>query len=74
GGTMSALMSCWPPFGESVYPLTAVKAPQAIQVNFTTLNDYGGETPEELVRVPAGDAPVAVKAELVPVAADGAKR
>lgn len=63
-----------PPFGEMAYPLTAVKAPQAIQVNFTTLNDYGAETPEERVQVPVGEQPVAVKAELVPVAADAAKR
>ncbi|MGJ7545758.1 fimbrial biogenesis chaperone [Variovorax sp. LT1R16] len=55
-----------PPFGEMAYPLTAVKAPQPVQVNFTTLNDYGGETPEERVQVPEGDKPVAVKAELVP--------
>ncbi|MDP9894684.1 fimbrial chaperone protein [Variovorax boronicumulans] len=66
-----------PPFGEMTYPLTAVKAPQAIQVNFATLNDYGGETPEERVQVPAGAEPVAVKAELVPQpapSADGGKR
>ncbi|MCR6480130.1 molecular chaperone [Variovorax sp. ZS18.2.2] len=66
-----------PPFGEMSYPLTAVKAPQAVQVNFTTLNDYGGETPEERVQVPAGAEPVAVKAELVPQpepSADGDKR
>lgn len=63
-----------PPFGQMAYPLTAVKAPQAIQVNFTTLNDYGAETLEERVQVPVGDTPVAVKAELVPVAADAAKR
>jgi fimbrial chaperone protein len=59
------------------YPLSAVKTPQAIQVNYTTLNDYGGETPEERVQVPAGAEPVAVKAELVPPpapAADGTKR
>lgn len=55
-----------PPFGEMAYPLTAVKAPQPVQVNVTTLNDYGGETPEERVQVPEGDKPVAVKAELVP--------
>ncbi|MDQ0073522.1 fimbrial chaperone protein [Variovorax boronicumulans] len=66
-----------PPFGEMTYPLTTVKAPQAIQVNFTTLNDYGGETPEERVQVPAGSEPVAVKVELVPPpapSADGDKR
>jgi fimbrial chaperone protein len=66
-----------PPFGEMAYPLSAVKTPQAVQVNYTTLNDYGGETPEERVQVPAGAEPVAVKAELVPPpapAADGTKR
>ena len=61
-----------PPFGEMSYPLTAVKAPQAVQVNFTTLNDYGGETPEERVQVPPGAEPVAVKAELVPQPAPSA--
>ena len=61
-----------PPFGEMSYPLAAVKAPQAIQLNFTTLNDYGGETPEVFVKVPAGAEPVAVKAELVPLPAPSA--
>jgi len=75
GGQQNINADMVPPFGESVYPLTGVKTPQAIQVNFTTLNDYGGETPEELVRVPAGTEPVAVAAEPVaPPAADGAKR
>ncbi|MGF6350723.1 fimbrial biogenesis chaperone [Variovorax sp. W2I14] len=69
-----------PPLGEMSYPLTAVKAPQAIQVNFTTLNDYGGETPEERVQVPVGTEPAVVKAEFVPQpapsvpSADGDKR
>lgn len=63
-----------PPFGEMAYPLTAIKAPQPVQVRFTTLNDYGAETPEERVQVPVGEQPVAVKAELVPVATDAAKR
>lgn len=64
-----------PPLGEMSYPLSAVKTPQAVQVNFTTLNDYGGETPEVFVQVPAGTEPVAVKVELVPPpAADAAKR
>ena len=66
-----------PPFGEMAYPLNAVKTPQAIQVNFTTLNDYGGESPEEFVKVPTAAEPVAVKAEPVPPAppsVDGAKR
>ncbi|MES2251914.1 MAG: molecular chaperone [Pseudomonadota bacterium] len=65
-----------PPFGEASYPLTAVKTPEAIRVSFTTLNDYGGETPGEQVRVPQGTTPVAVKAELLPPAtpADGSKQ
>ena len=53
------------PYGESSYPLTSVKSPQAIEVRFSTLNDYGAETPEEMVRVPVGTKPVAVQAELV---------
>lgn len=62
------------PFAESTYPLTAVKSPQEVQVNFTTLNDYGGETPEAKVRVPVSDKPVAVKAEVVAQPTEGAKR
>lgn len=62
-----------PPFGEMAYPLNAVKTPQAVQVNFTTLNDYGGESPEEFVKVPVGTEPVAVKAEPAPPPASGAK-
>jgi len=63
-----------PPFGEISYPLSAVKTPQAIQVSYTTINDYGGETPEERVQVPVGTEPVAVKAELVVPPTDEAKR
>lgn len=62
------------PLGQSSYPLTVLKSPQEVEVVFTTLNDYGGETPEKKVRVPVGDKPVSVKAELVPVPPDGAKR
>ena len=53
------------PFGELVLPLTAVKSPQDVKVNFTTINDYGGDTQEETIRVPVADKPVAVKAEFV---------
>lgn len=74
GGQQEINADMVPPFGEAVYPLATVKAPQAIQVRFSTLNDYGGETPEERLRVPVGDVPVAVKSELAPVATDGAKR
>ncbi|WP_219209314.1 fimbrial biogenesis chaperone [Variovorax boronicumulans] len=74
GGRQQINADMVPPFGEMSYPLTVIASPQAVQVNFTTLNDYGAETPEERVQVPEGDRPVAVKAELVPVAADAAKR
>ena len=53
------------PFGEMALPLTAVKSPQEVQLNFTTINDYGADTQEEMVRVPVADKPVAVKAEIV---------
>ena len=62
------------PFGELVYPLTTVKSPQEIQVNFSTLNDYGSESPEEKVLVPVADKPVAVKAEVVEKPADSNKK
>jgi fimbrial chaperone protein len=62
-----------PPFGEVSYPLSAVKAPEAIRVSYTTINDYGGETPEERVQVPVGATPVAVNTELVQKPADAAK-
>ncbi|SFO78545.1 fimbrial chaperone protein [Variovorax sp. PDC80] len=55
-----------PPFGELSYPLSAIKTPQAVQVNFVTINDYGAGTPEEFVKVPAAPEPVAVQAEPVP--------
>jgi fimbrial chaperone protein len=63
-----------PPFGEVSYPLNALATPQPIQVSYTTINDYGGETPVERVRVPVGAEPVAVQAELVEPLADGEKR
>ena len=64
------------PFGEMTLALTAVKSPQAVQFNFTTINDYGAETPEETLQVPVADKPVAVKAEFVQKkpAADGEKK
>ncbi len=69
-----------PPFGELSYPLKAIKTPQAVQVNFMTINDYGAATPEEVVKVPEGAEPVAIQAEVVPKkkpetpAADGGGR
>ena len=58
------------PFGELVYSLTAVQSPQEIQVIFSTINDYGGVTASERVRVPVADKPVAVKAEVAEPVSD----
>jgi fimbrial chaperone protein len=73
GGQQEINADMVPPMGEMAYPLTAVAAPQAIEVSYTTLNDYGGEMPRQLVKVPAAAVPMAVKAELVP-GDPGAKR
>lgn len=73
GGQQEINADMVPPFGEVAYPLDAVKTPQAIEVTYTTLNDYGGETPRERVQVPSGTEPVPVKAEPVAPAADAAK-
>ncbi|WP_431511748.1 fimbrial biogenesis chaperone [Variovorax sp. DAIF25] len=69
-----------PPFGELRFPLKTLKAPQAVQINFTTIHDYGGETPEEFVKVPEGIEPVplkpepALKPEAPSIALGGAQR
>jgi len=62
------------PFGESTYALKDLKAPQAIDVRFSTLNDYGAETPEESVKVPVGTNPVALRAQLVAPQAGAERR
>ncbi|MNK88104.1 Chaperone protein EcpD precursor [compost metagenome] len=74
GGQQEINAEMVPPLGEMTFPLSAVKAPQSTEVHFTTINDYGGETPEERVTVPAGDVPVALKPEAVAPTADGAVR
>ncbi len=56
-----------PPFGELSFPIKTLKVPQAVQINFTTVSDYGSETPEEFVKVPEGAEPVALKAEPAPI-------
>ena len=57
------------PGGTLEYPLSGLSAPRDVDVVFTTINDYGAETPEEKVRVPSAQVPVHVKAELVAPAA-----
>lgn len=56
-----------PPLGELVVPLKSIRAAQALRLRFTTINDYGGETVEEAVNVPASEVPVAVLPQPVPV-------
>ncbi|MBB1628497.1 molecular chaperone [Achromobacter sp. UMC71] len=55
-----------PPLGELVIPLPSVKTPQAMSLRFTTINDYGGETAEEIVDVPVTNEPVTVVPRPVP--------
>lgn len=58
-----------PPKGTLEYPLAALPSPRELDVVFTTINDYGAETPEEIVRAPSAQTPVHVKAEpLAPAA------
>ncbi|WP_413541685.1 molecular chaperone, partial [Collimonas humicola] len=44
------------PFSSSDFPLTAISTPQPIDVSYTTINDYGGETPEVAAKVAVGAA------------------
>ena len=74
GGQQEIDADMAPPFGELVYPLTSVKSPQEVQVIFSTINDYGGETAREKVRVPVADNPVALKAELVKTPGGGGNK
>ncbi|AIY42322.1 Chaperone protein fimC precursor [Collimonas arenae] len=45
-----------PPFGASDFSLTTIGVPQAIDVSYTTINDYGGESPEVATKVAVGSA------------------
>jgi fimbrial chaperone protein len=65
GGQQKINADMVPPLGEAVYPLTTLSAPQAIEVSYTTINDYGSELPRQMVKVPAAAVPMAVKPELV---------
>ncbi len=54
-----------PPMGQLVYSLTSAKIQNSIEVRFTTLNDYGGETPEERATFPVAANPIAIPIEPV---------
>ncbi|MNM98612.1 putative chaperone protein EcpD [compost metagenome] len=46
-GTTEAIqaMAMAPPFGQQVYDLARIKSVNALQLTFTTINDYGVATP-----------------------------
>ncbi|MBC2656653.1 molecular chaperone [Pseudomonas sp. MSSRFD41] len=54
-----------PPKGESIYSLNAVQIQKSIDVRFTTINDYGGETLEERATVPVAVNPIVLPIEPV---------
>jgi fimbrial chaperone protein len=55
------------PFSSSDFALTSISTPQALEASYTTINDYGGETPEVVAKVAVGAASAAQPA--APVAA-----
>jgi len=57
GGAEEVDADMVPPMGEISLPLKSITAPRAIDVGFTTINDYGGETPPQLVRAEIGPPP-----------------
>ncbi|AMP15572.1 molecular chaperone [Collimonas pratensis] len=57
------------PFSSSDFPLTSISTPQALDVSYTTINDYGGETPEVVAKVAVGAASAAQPAAPVAGAA-----
>jgi fimbrial chaperone protein len=50
GGKEQTKAGMVPPFGALDFPLTAISSPQAVDVSYTTINDYGGETPEVMTK------------------------
>ncbi|MGQ2993402.1 fimbrial biogenesis chaperone [Variovorax sp.] len=70
GNQQEIIPDMLPPMEERIYPLNSITEPQAVSVKFTTINDFGGQTPQESVRVPAANEPV----ELQPQAAATDKR
>jgi len=57
------------PFSTSDFALTSISSPQPLEVSYTTINDYGGETPEVVAKVAVGAATAAqpVAAAVEPV-------
>jgi fimbrial chaperone protein len=60
------------PFGVSDFPLNAISTPQPIDVSYTTINDYGGETPEVVTKAAVGAAAAVQPA--APAAAEHASK
>lgn len=62
-----------PPFGAVDFPLTSISSPQTIEASYTTINDYGGETPEVVSNVPVGSATSPLTTETAPASAVAGK-
>ncbi|HWW05415.1 molecular chaperone [Collimonas sp.] len=56
GGKEQTKAGMVPPFGTLDFPLSAISSPQAVDVSYTTLNDYGGETPEVVTKATVASA------------------
>lgn len=61
GGKEQTKAGMVPPFSTGDFALTTISTPQPLDVSYTTINDYGGETPEVVSRaVIASALPVVV--------------
>jgi len=69
GGAEEVDADMVPPMGELRLPLKSVTTPRAIDVSFTTINDYGGETLSQQVRAEVGPPPGATPAVATDAAA-----
>ncbi|WP_211461978.1 fimbrial biogenesis chaperone [Collimonas silvisoli] len=48
-----------PPFGALDFQMNMISSPQAVDVSYTTINDYGGETPEVVTKAEVASAAAA---------------
>ncbi len=59
-GTENIAPDMVPPYQMREYPLTSIRAPQAVSVEFAVINDYGGLSEKEHVEVPLEHEPVRI--------------
>ena len=60
GGKEQTKAGMVPAFGAMDFPLTAISSLQPVDVSYTTINDYGGETPEVVTKAAVASATPAV--------------